>query len=174
MAAQSKNQSEITPNQTNQTEKVLLSWQAPSRPFKRRSRDFYVTLVAMSSMVGLVIFLIEGFMPILLLISLVFLFYVLSTVEPEIIEYQITNWGIKIASKTTDWQMMNRYWFTNRFGSTLLVIETFKLPGRMEVVVDPGSVDKINDILKKRLTHEEIPPSNLDRATAWFSKFLPD
>ncbi len=173
MAAESQTQTMPQTN-VNAAEKLLLTWQAPSRPFKRRSRDFYVTLVAMSSMVGLVIFLIEGFMPIVLLISLVFLFYVLSTVEPEIIEYQITDKGIKIASKTTNWQLMNRYWFTNRFGSTLLVIETFNLPGRMELVVDPGSTDKINDILKEYLIYEEIPPSNLDRVTAWFSKFLPD
>ncbi len=165
---------EPKPAELNEAEKMLLSWQAPARPFKRRSRDFYVTLVAMSSMVGLVIFLIEGFMPILLLISLVFLFYVLSTVEPEIIEYKITNKGIKMASNTTVWDLMNRYWFTTRFGSTLLVVETYNLPGRMELVIDPGSKDKINNILKERLIHEEIPPSTLDRATGWFSKFLPE
>jgi len=165
---------EPKPAELNEAEKMLLSWQAPARPFKRRSRDFYVTLVAMSSMVGLVIFLIEGFMPILLLISLVFLFYVLSTVEPEIIEYQITSRGIKMASNTTVWDLMNRYWFTARFGSTLLVVETYNLPGRMELVIDPGSKEKINNILKERLIHEEIPPSTLDRATGWFSKFLPE
>ncbi len=155
-------------------EKVLLSWQAPSRPFKRRSRDFYVTLVAMSSMVGLVIFLIEGFMPILLLISLVFLFYVLSTVEPEMIEYQITNKGVKIASNTTGWQFMNRYWFASRFGSTLLIIEAYNLSGRMELVIDPGSKDKINKTLKEFLVYEQVPPSTLDKMTSWFSKFLPE
>lgn len=167
-------QVQVQPQGPREEPEVLLSWQAPSRPFKRRSRDFYVTLVAMTSMVGLVIFLIEGFMPILLLISLVFLFYVLSTVEPEMIEYQITNKGVKMAMKTTAWKFMNRYWFTTRFGSTLLVIETYNLPGRMELVIDPGSKDKINDILKELLVHEQIPPSGLDRATAWFSKFLPE
>src|SRR3990167_3231537 len=115
-----------------EAEKELLTWTAPARPFKRRDREFYITIIAIAGIVGLVLFLIEGFMPVILIVSLVFLFYVLSTVEPENIEYKITNKGIKVVDKRTDWSLINRFWFSRRFDSELLVVETLGLPGRME------------------------------------------
>lgn len=155
-------------------EKELLSWTAPSRPFKRRNRDFYVTIIAIAALVGLILFFVDGFMPVLLIISLVFLMYVLSTVEPEQIEYLITNRGIKIAGKRTDWESMGRFWFTKRFDSELLVIETGNLPGRMELVVLPERKDDLKKVLAEYLLHEEIPPSGLDKAANWFAKKLPN
>lgn len=154
-------------------EKDLLVWTAPSRPFKRRNKDFYVTVIAISGLVGLILFAVDGFMPVLLIISLVFLMYVMSTVEPENIEYKLTNYGIKVAEKRTDWDLMGRFWFTKRFDSELLVIETAQLPGRMELVVLPEKKEEIKKIMNEYLIHEEIPPSGLDKAANWFSKKLP-
>src|SRR5690554_6974200 len=84
-------------------EKDLVSWTAPARPFKTRNRKFYVTLIATAGIVGLVIFFVEGWVPVILIISLIFLFYIMSTVPPEEVEYKITNKGIKIAGRRTDW-----------------------------------------------------------------------
>jgi len=163
------------PEQTQKKvkEKVVLSWIAPARPFKRRSRDFYITVVAMASLFGLVLLLVEGFMPILLMISLVFLFYVMSTVEPEDIEYQITNFGVKIAGNLTVWNDLGRFWFTKRLGTELLVIEARNLAGRMEIVIKPEIKEQIKKDLEEKLVHEEVPPSNMDKIANWFSKRLP-
>lgn len=155
-------------------EKVLINWTAPTRPFKRRTKDFYVSLIAISSLVGLILFIIEGIMPVILLIALVFLFYVLSTVEPEKIEYQITNFGIKVGDRRTPWDMMGRFWFTQRFGSELLILEIFQLPGRMELVIDGTDREKVKQILTDYLVHEKAPPSWLDKAANWATKRLPD
>jgi hypothetical protein len=167
------------PAQEN-TEKVkhepeieLISWTAPARPFKRRNKEFYITLIAIAAIVGLVLFLVEGWMPVILIISLVFLFYVMSTVEPEQIEYKITNKGIKVAGKKTEWAGLTRFWFSRRFDSQLLVMETLFLPGRMELVIDPGKKEEIKKTLLKFLPEEEAPASALDRAANWFSKRMP-
>ena len=156
-----------------ESERDLVTWTAASRPFKRRDREFYVTIIAIAGIVGLVLFLIEGFMPVVLIVSLVFLFYVLSTVEPEKIEYKITNKGVKVVGKRTDWQVMVRFWFSRRFDNELLVIETLGLPGRMELVIDSQDKDKIKKALSAYLLEEEAPPSYLDRAANWFAKKLP-
>jgi len=154
-------------------EKDLVVWMAPARPFKRRNKDFYVTVAAMAGVTALVLFLIEGWLPVILVISLVFLFYVMSTVEPENIEYKITNKGIKIAGRLNDWNMMGRFWFTKRLDNELLVIETRTLPGRMELVVTPEVKDQIKKELSEYLTHEEIPASGIDKAANWFSNKVP-
>src|ERR1035437_3250582 len=74
-------------------ERDLVTWIAPSRPFKRRDKQFYTTVFAIAGIVSLVLFLAEGVMPVVLIVAFVFLYYVLSTVPPENVEYKITNKG---------------------------------------------------------------------------------
>ena len=155
-------------------ERDLLTWVAPARPFKRRDKQFYVTTISIAGMVCLILFLAEGAMPVILIISLIFLYYVMSTVTPEEIEYKITNKGVKVGGRRTDWQHLGRFWFSKRYDSDLLVFETRMIPNRMEFVIKAEIKEEIEKILKEYLVHEEISPSNLDKAVDWFSKKLPN
>src|SRR4030066_2012234 len=118
-------------------ERDLVTWTASARPFKRRDRQFYVTTFAIAGIVSLVLFLAEGVMPVILIISLVLLYYVRSTVQPEDVEYKITTKGIKISGKLTEWHYLNRYWFTKRFDNELMVVDTVLLRGRIEFMITP-------------------------------------
>jgi hypothetical protein len=157
----------------DEPERDLVIWTAAARPFKRRDREFYITILAIAGIVGLILFLVEGFMPVVLLVSLIFLFYVLSTVEPEAIEYGITNKGVKIAGKLTEWKVLTRYWFSRRFDSELLIFEEVTIPGRMETVLDATKKEEIKKALNLYLKEEEAPPSFLDKAANWLTKKLP-
>jgi hypothetical protein len=154
-------------------EKDLFTWIAPARPFKRRDKQFYVTTISIAGMVCLILFLAEGAMPVILIISLIFLYYVMSTVSPENIEYKITNKGVKIGTNRTDWQYLGRFWLGKRYDSDLLVFETTYIPNRMELVIKNENKEEIKKILKDYLVEEEISPSKLDKAIEWFSKKLP-
>ncbi len=154
-------------------EKLLLSWLAPARPFKRRDRDFWVTVIIITAIVGLILFFAEGYMPVILITSIIFLYYILSTVEPENIEYKITTRGVKMADKLNPWDNLNRFWFTKKFDDEVLVMEAYTLGGRLDIVIKGSDKDKIKNTLSKYLLHEEAPPSLIDRASNWFSKKLP-
>lgn len=153
-------------------EKIIYSWIAPARPFKRADREFYVTIISMAAVVGIVLFLVEGFMPVILLISLIFLYYVMSTVPPENAEFKITNKGIKFGEKVTAWDVLNRYWFSHRFDHDLLIFETTKIPGRIEFVVLPENIEEVRNALKDYLPEEKSSPSALDKAANWLSDKL--
>lgn len=154
-------------------ERNLFSWSAPSRPFKMRGREFWVRAIAIASVGGLIFFLVEGIMPVILIVSLVFLFYILSTVEPETIEYKITNKGIKVADRRTDWGFLTRFWFSRRFESDLLVFETLNVPGRLEIVVNSKDKRALRKALTTYLLEEESPPTSTDKLANWFSEKLP-
>ncbi len=154
-------------------EKDLVTWIAPSRPFKRRDRQFYLTTVSIAGIVCLILFLAEGAMPVILIVSLIFLYYVMSTVAPDEMEYKITNKGVKVGGKRTDWQFLGRFWFGKRHDSELLILETAFLPNRMELVIKSEVKEEIRKNLKEYLMEEEISPSRLDKAMDWFSKKLP-
>jgi len=155
-------------------ERDLVSWSAFARPFKRRTRQFYVTAIAIASVVGLILFLAEGIMPVILLVALIFLFYVMNTVEPQTVDYKITTRGISMAGKKVDWNQLGRFWFTKRGNGEILTVETSNFPGRMEFVIKEENKEEIKKALSSYLPEEEIPPSALDKAAAWVSTKLPD
>ena len=159
-------------DQLREPEKVLFTWKAQERPFKKRERAFWVRVMAVASIFGLILFIAEGAMPVILLISVVFLFYILSTVEPPQINYAITNRGLKIADRSTDWLFLRRFWFSNRLGSELLVFETNNLLGRLELVIDPKDKTKLKDILEKYVSEEDKTLDNFDKASNWLSEKL--
>jgi hypothetical protein len=156
-----------------ESERDLVTWTAPARPFKRRDRQFYVTTFAIAGIVSLVLFLAEGAMPVILIISLVFLYYVLSTVEPDNIEYKVTTKGIKIAGRLTEWQALTRFWFTKRFDNELLIVGSQMVPGRIEMVISPEVKDDLKKEISAHIPYEEVPASGLDRVTSWVSTKLP-
>ena len=121
----------------------LIVWKAPSRPFKKRDRQYFVTIFAIAGIVSLVIFLAEGLMPVVLIIALVFLYYILSTVPPDDIEYKITTKGVKIADKLTPWQSLVKFWIGKRLDSDILFIDAYQFPGRIEIVIKPEIKEKL-------------------------------
>lgn len=154
--------------------KILFSWKAPIRPFKRRDKDFWTTVVAIIFLLSLILFFVKEWMLIAAIISLAFVYYVLSTVPPEEIEYKITNKGIYFADKSYDWDFLWRFWFSDKYNDRLLNIDTkISLPARLTFVIKKEDEKKIGEILEKYLLHEEAPPSFLDKASAWLAKKIP-
>ncbi len=154
-------------------EKTLYSWKAPSRPFKRRDREFWTTVIAIAGVFGLILFLIEGVMPVILIISLIFLFYVLSTVPPEEVEHKITTYGFRLAEQLTPWENITRYWFTERFGIKIIVFETITIPGRLEFVAENAEKEVLKKTLDKYVAEEEAPLTSYDKMAGWLSQRAP-
>ncbi|KKQ42196.1 MAG: hypothetical protein US60_C0022G0022 [Microgenomates group bacterium GW2011_GWC1_37_8] len=151
-------------------EKLLFSWKALERPFQKRQKAFWVRIFAIAAIFGLIIYIAEGAMPVILLVAILFLFYILSTVEPPIIEYSITNKGVKIAGRLNDWQMLYRFWFSKRLGHDLIIFETTLIPGRLELVISSKDKDKLSQVLSKYIPQEESPSTNIDKASNWISE----
>jgi hypothetical protein len=153
-------------------EKVLLSWKSSSRPFQKHSREYWVRFITIAAIFGVLLYIIEGIMPVLLLIAIVFLYYVLSTVEPEAVEYGITNKGIKVLDKLTEWPNIMRFWFTQRLNQDIVIFQTLTMPGRLELVVPSELKDKLKKIVLPYIPEEETPPTNFDKAADWVAKKL--
>ncbi len=151
-------------------EKELFTWSAPSRPFKRQSREFYITALSVAVLFGLILYFIDGIMPVLLIVAFGFLFYVLSTIEPEKIDYKITSYGIRIANSLTPWENFIRFWFSERMGSHVLVLEVGGIIGRIELIYEEKDKPAIEKILRKYLLHDEAVPTVLDKGANWVAR----
>src|SRR3990167_2450241 len=154
-------------NTPDRKEEVLYSWKAPLRPFKKRDREFFTTVVVIAVLISLILFFLEGILPVAVIIALVFLVYVLSTVPPDEVEHKITNQGVHFAGTRYVWENLRRYWFATRFGTQLLVVEATKAPWRIEMVITSEDKENVKKALEKHLLFEEASPNFLDKAAHW-------
>lgn len=153
--------------------KELFSWHAPVRPFKKRNKEFFTTVLAVAFLLSVIFFTIGGILPVIVIVSLVFLVYVLSTVSPAEVEHKITSRGLVFAGKTYHWEELTRFWMTERFGNQLLIAETTRFPARIEFVVNPSQKEKVKELMEEHLLYEEAAPTFLDKAASWLSRRVP-
>jgi len=155
--------------------KILYSWKAPSRPFKKRDKEFWTTVIAIVVLVGLILFFVKEWFLIAAIISFVFVYYVLSTVEPEEMEYKITNRGIIYGGQTYPYEAISQFWFSEKYGQRIVNFELQGggLIGRLTILVGQGEEKKIKELLLKYLVEEEVKPTFLDKAADWLQKKVP-
>lgn len=154
-------------------EVVDYTWSAASRPFKRKDRQFYITALAMLSIIALVFLISEGIMPVLMLFSLAFLYYVLHTVEPSLIQYKITNLGIYISDDIINWKEIKTYWFAKHLDDSVLVLETSRVYGRMELVVPAAELEVIKSALSKHKKEGKPKITQMDKVVGFINSKLP-
>ncbi len=148
--------------------KILYSWKATSRPFKKRDKEFWTTVITILILVSLILFFVKEWFLIATLISLTFVYYVLSTVPPEEIEYKITNKGILFAGDEYPYETINQFWFSEKYGHRLINFELKTgLIGRLTLVINPEDEKKLKEILQKYLVEETVKPTFLDKASNW-------
>jgi len=167
---------EITPIEVIPSKeiKIFYSWRAPIRPFKKRDREFWATILSIAFLVGLILFFVKEWLLIAAIVSLIFVYYVLSTVEPEEAEYKLTSRGIIYAGQTYPWEEIEQFWFGEKYGQkTVNFSLRTGLLGRLMILVGQGDEKEMKKILSKYLLEEEPQPSFLDKAAVWLQKKVP-
>lgn len=161
------------PEELNE-EKFLFEWEAPERTFQKRDRDFWVTVIAILVLVSIIFIFIEEFFLVIALASVLFLFYVLSTVSPGNIKNKISNRGIYFGEAKYGWEILERFWFKKSLSYELLLVETrLKFPRQISLVVNSEDKERIKGIIVKRIPLLEDSPNTVDKITKWVGEKLP-
>ena len=155
-------------------EKVLFEWVAAERAFQRREKDFWVTAVAILVLVAVIFIFIKEFFLIIALGSLLFMFYVLSTVPPADVKYMITNRGVYFGEIHYYWDVLEKFWFKKSLSTEMIHFGTvLKFPRTVSLVIKPADKDKLQELVLKKLPLIDNPPSMIDKITEWFASRLP-
>ena len=164
------NENTINPNE----EVVLYQWESAERPYKTRDRDFWITIVAILFIVGLIFFMIKEFFLVLAIASGIFFFYVLSTVPPGQVINKLTNRGIYFGEARYGWEDLEKFWFKSMLNSEMVHFGTkLKFPRLVSIVVNQKDVEKIKEIAVKYVPLLESSPSFTDKLTSWVIEHLP-
>ncbi len=155
-------------------EVVLYEWEAHERVYKVRDKDFWITSVAILVIVSVIFFLLKEFFLIMALGSVLFLYYVLSTVPPEKIKNKITNRGIYFGELMYPWEQLVRFWFKKSLGTETMLLETnLRFPPQVSLVVEEKDKEKLKEIIIKKIPLVENSPNFVDKASKWFIERLP-
>lgn len=167
-------QTPIFPNVVKPVAEVtLLEWTSPSRPFKKRKRQFYSTVAIIVLLVSLILFFAGQFLPIAVVISVAFLVYVLYTIPPGDSKHKITNYGVYTDDLAYGWDQIGRYWFDTKFDQDLLHFEIGGFPGRVSILLGNKSRKEFESLLDQILIQERPPDSQVDKWAKWLQEKIP-
>src|SRR3989344_1334309 len=99
--------------------KTLLSWSAPGRPFKKRSKQFYLNALLIAILVEVILFLFSQYLFMFTVASLVFLGFAFASVPPKNFHYRISNQGITLEDHFYLWDELYDFYFKRREGEDI-------------------------------------------------------
>lgn len=157
-------------------EETLVEWDAPARPFRKRKKQFFSTVLIIAILISLILFFAGQFLPVAVVVSVVFLVYVTAVIPPHSIHYKLTNYGIYADNEAFSWYSMGRFWFAEQSGQRVMHIELYRFPSRLTFVLIDGQTPREEDlkqVLSEVLLHETPKPTTYEKVAAWLQEKIP-
>src|ERR1035437_3515109 len=157
------------------TVETILEWSAPGRPFRKRSKQYYLTTLLIMLLVEVILFLFSQYMLMLVVVSLVFVAFALVTVAPSDFKYRISSEGITIEDHFFLWQELYDFYFKKREGVDVLHIRTHAfIPGELTITLGSVGEEHAKSVLSPFLPYREyIKPTFMDNSADWLAKNFP-
>ena len=154
---------------------TLLEWVSPGRPFRRRSKQYYLTSILIMLLIEIILFLFSEYALMLVVLSLVFLAFALSSVPPRNFKYRISTEGITIEDHFFLWQELYDFYFKKREGTDAVHIRTHSfIPGELTITLGEIKKEHIKSVLLPYLPYREfIKPTFMEKSGDWLARNFP-
>jgi hypothetical protein len=155
--------------------KTLLSWSAPGRPFKKRSKQYFLTAILITLLTEVILFLFSQYLLMLVVLSLLFVAFSLALVPPKDFHYRISSQGLMIEDHFYLWQELYDFYFKERNGLDILHVRTKAiLPGELTITLGAMDREHVKQILVRYLPFREyIKPTFMEKSADWLSRNFP-
>jgi len=165
MPAEEKKQSQTE----SRTLKTLLEWKAPARPFKKRSKEFFSTVLTIAALIVIILVFLKEWFAILAVVAFVFLVFVTGKIPPQEAKHEVTTRGIVTGGKEFRWEQLGRFWFEKKYGQKILCVENFTFPPLLMMLLGQTDEEKLKKILLDYLPQETPPQTWMDKASQWLT-----
>ncbi|MBD3279650.1 MAG: hypothetical protein GF390_02985 [Candidatus Pacebacteria bacterium] len=156
-----------------EAERTVLEWRAPSRPFQKKNRQYFTTVAVIGLLISLILFFAGQFLPIAVVVSVVFLVYVLAVIPPNQVTNKITTYGIRVEDNLYYWDELGRFWFEDKAKQRLLQIETIRFPGRITLLLNNITEEQLTEILTEVLLQEKPEQTFYEKTADWLKEKIP-
>lgn len=155
----------------------LFSWKAPLRAYKKRSKNILRFYIALSLLISLIVFFFGDRILLIPILTLLFLFYVLTITPPPEVEHIITTFGIETTGITLRWEFLSHFYYTKKFGFDMVTVVSYAPYFYHAYLIIPNEEvkKKVTSLLSKHLMYMEKAPRNVtDKIIEFLSKLIPD
>ena len=155
----------------------LFSWKAPLRAYKRRSNSIMRFYIALSLLLSLIVFFFGDRILLVPILTLLFLFYVLTITPPPEVENVFTTFGIETAGITLRWEFLSHFYYTKKFHfDVLTLVSNAPYFYHVFLIVPNEKIkEQVNAVLSKHVMRVEKPHRNFtDKVIEWLSNLMPD
>lgn len=153
--------------------KTLLEWSAPARVFKPLNHGNFQRLIVWAVLLSLVLIFFKEFFLVLAIFSLIFFSYVMGTVPPQTIKHRISENGVTSAGHNYLWRELRDFYFIERVGKSVLIVETSLRPSKLIMVLEGIDEHQVTSILSAFLPfREEVPRGTFDSVTEKAAELL--
>jgi len=154
---------------------TLLVWEAPGRPFKKRTKSYYTTGLLLMFLIEVILFVFSQYMLMLVVLSFVFVSFALATIPPHNFHYRISTEGVMVEDHFFLWQELYDFYFKKRYGIDVLHIRTRSLiPGELTITLGTINKEQARSILLHYLPYREfVKPTFMEKSGDWLSKNFP-
>jgi len=154
---------------------TLLEWTAPGRPFRKRGKQYYLTSLLIVILVEIILFLFSQYMLMLVVLSLLFVAFSLSSVPPHDFKYRVSTEGITIEDHFFLWQELYDFYFKKREGVDVVHIRTHSyIPGELTLTLGITDREHIKSILLPYLPYREVTRQTfMEKSGDWLAKNFP-
>lgn len=154
---------------------TFLAWEAPGRPFRERSREYFINGLLIMAAVEIILFLFSQYLLMMVVLSLVFFSFALASVPPRPFHYRISSEGIQIEKNFFIWEELYDFYFYKHHGKETLHITTQDFfPGELTITLGEITPAEIKSTLLPFLPfREHVEPSWLEKAGDWLEHNFP-
>jgi len=160
-------------NSQNVEETIVFEWTSFERPQKKWSKEFYSSVIVMALLASIILYFIEGVMPVLVIWSLVFMLWAMSRTEPRLEKYAISTWGLKTKDRTYRFETMNSFWFETKWGGRLMCLNLEGAPWHLVIVINSETEDKLRKLMLQKVVYQEPPATWVDGIVKWLGDKIP-
>ena len=155
-------------------ERDILVWKAPERCFKKRDKDFWITVISIYVLSSIILVFAKETFLVFAIGAAIFLYYALSTIDPQIVTNKFTNRGVYFGEAFYAWTDLASFWFGKTNNKETIIFETYlRFPRQVSLIIEGQARDKMKNLVVKRLPLVKIEPSFIDKTTAWLAEKLP-
>jgi len=155
--------------------KTLIAWSAPGRPFKKRTKQFYLSIILIALPLEVLAFLFSQELLMMVIFSVVFLSMVLSSVPPRNFHFRISSEGVMVEDHFFIWEELYDFYFKKINGVDVLNLRTRNFfPGELKLPLEGISREHIRRTLINFLPYREyIKPTFMEKSADWLAVNFP-
>lgn len=135
----------------------LFEWESPIRIAFSFEKKNFLFIVAICLVFILFLAILGHFALMFAIIALLFLIYVAGTTDPVKVKHAITARGVQTMEALYDWEMLENFWFANKKGQDLLIVETkLRFPVRLIMLIEEKDRNSLFILLQDKLLYRDV------------------